>query len=621
MCGIAGVFGKSDEQAIRAAVQAQAKRGPDDAGLWSDPSVPATLGHCRLAVLDLSPAGHQPMSCADGRYRIVHNGEVYNFRELRRELEPLGFAFRTECDTEVILAAFAAWGPACVRRFRGMFAFALLDCRPPQGGPLLYLVRDRLGIKPLVYSRKGAAVWFASELRGLIAADAAGRSVDGGAVLDYLSAGSVVQPRTILQDARMLPPGHWMEIRRDHDRLVRYWDLHEATASLRPELRDITDSEAEERLRSLLEEATRYHLITDVPLGAFLSGGVDSTAVVGLMGQVAGQPVSTFSLGFESRHGDRDERLYARLAAGQLGARYREVVVPDGDAAAIFDQVLSAMDQPSSDGFNTWIISRAARREVTVAFSGLGGDELFAGYYHFGVFGLPRSNNGSVKTAALRLLRKAALLNGFTHRQAFLGKEPADRCAFFRQILRDEEMRVAFRPEFAAALGEHMQATHRPWLLDDADPVQQVSYVELHNYLVSTLLRDGDGMSMAHGLELRPVLLDHPLVEFAYALPARVKLDGRQSKKVFKAAVKEFLPEPIRTRRKMGFALPYAEWISATLRSEVTFALETRNARELFTPRYLRRLKVRLRQGQADDALWTWSVLLLWLERNGYSIG
>ena len=240
MCGIAGVYGLIDEVAVGRMIDAQIHRGPDDRGIWSDPGIPVTLGHCRLSIIDTSPAGHQPMSYADGRLWITYNGELYNFKELRAELEWHGCRFRSNSDTEVILAAYAQWGTNCVKRFRGMFAFVLIDRRPPSGAPDVLLVRDRLGIKPLLYFENKSAIWFASELRSLLASGHLDKLIDAEALLDYLAVGAVFQPRTMISGVGALPAGHWMEVRGRDRKLVKYWDLHEDTAGLREELKGIS---------------------------------------------------------------------------------------------------------------------------------------------------------------------------------------------------------------------------------------------------------------------------------------------------------------------------------------------------------------------------------------------
>jgi asparagine synthase (glutamine-hydrolysing) len=576
------------------------------------------IGHCRLSIIDLSSKGHQPMSYGQGRYWITYNGEIYNFKELRTELEHNGHKFFTNSDTEVILASYVQWGSACVKRFRGMFAFALVDRYPSKGGPALLLARDRLGIKPLLYFERGSEIWFASELRGLLASGCFEPRLDPEALLDYLAVGAVFQPRTILDGVQALPAGHLMEIHEDARKLIKYWNLHEETSALRRELKYISEREAVERLKLLLEKATSYHLVSDVPVGAFLSGGIDSTAVVGLMERVSGQQIKTFSVGFEGKYRTMDERFYARLAAKHLHTSHTEVVVTDNDAAEIFPKVVSDLDQPSIDGTNTWIVSRAARSQVKVTLSGLGGDELFAGYQHFFWVNEDTGNfaNGFPFGRIFVQLIHKLKPNPWTLRLLFKLSKPAQRLALLRRILDDEEIKREIRLKWRIDFNEKLTSRHSNWLLLDADAVQQMSYAEINGYLVSTLLRDGDAMSMAHGLEVRPVLLDHPLVEFSYSLPGRLKLLGKEAKRVFISAVSEYLPPDLRARPKMGFELPFVGWMAGELKPRFEMLLQTDTAQHIFQKDYLNRTRQVLHRNNPPRALWAWGILLAWLEEN-----
>ena len=622
MCGIAGVLGSEDYAIIEKMVDVMAHRGPDDRGIWSDQKIPVTLGHCRLSIIDVSSAAHQPMSYADGRLWITYNGEVYNYKVLRSELEGLGCRFCSNSDTEVILAAYREWGPNCVKRFRGMFAFALIDRRPPSGAPDLLLARDRLGIKPLLYFENKSEFWFASELQSLLASGRVDRRIDPEALLDYLAVGAVFQPRTMVTGVKALPAGHWMEIRGRERRLVKYWDLHEETAGLRKELKNIPFDDACERLKILLHEATRYNMVADVLVGAFLSGGIDSSAVVGLMRDVSGKRIKTFSVGFDDKHKTMDERVYARMVAQRLDCEHDEIVITAGDAVEIFPKVVSALDQPSIDGTNTWIVSRAACSAVKVALSGLGGDELFAGYPHFRWLTddarlLPKGF--PLGTRLLESLHKLRP-NSRTLRLLFRFANPAERLSMLRRILGNFEFKSAIRPEWCECFRERLVERHEGWLRREADEVQQTSYAEINGYLLSTLLRDGDVMSMAHGLEVRPMLLDHPLVEFVYALPAAHKLNGTQSKRIFIAAVEKYLPKEVINRPKMGFELPFVGWMAGDLRQRFEYLINSEMAEKIFNSGYINSVCQRLNQGKPPRSLWAWAILLAWLEENNVDL-
>lgn len=626
MCGIAGCFGANDAATAAATVEgmltALRHRGPDDAGIWTAPRGNAVLGHRRLAILDTTTAGHQPMGDHSGRLWLVYNGEIYNHAELRQELETKGYVFRSKSDTEVVLAAYHAWGVACLPRFIGMFAFALVDIQPPAGWPEFFLARDRLGIKPLLYAHDGPGLWFASELRALSQSGRVSQELDGAALADFLAVGAVMQPRTMLRAVQALPPGAYLTVRDGMAHITPYWDLHTATQTLRRELQDISPADAAAGVRALLHEATRYHLVADVPVGAFLSGGVDSAAVVGLMRQATGRPIETFVVGFSGAHAAFDERGAARQSADALGAAHHEVVLDSADAVALFEAVTQAIDQPSIDGTNTYAVSRAARQHVTVALSGLGGDELFAGYPHFRWFATEAQVPSLLRPAAYLAGGTLARLNPTRFRlcHAFQGANFAGRMALIRRLAHANVAHDIFQAPLAAAVGAPWNARFAAWERPDADHVQQTSYAEVQSYLVSTLLRDSDVMSMAHGLEVRPLLLHHPLVEFAYALPAAQKLRGRRGKRVFTAALAGILPAGIHTRRKMGFELPFVGWMGTTLRSRFTDLLATRNAAQLFTPAYLQRTRAQLQAGAPPRSLWAWGILLAWLEHRGHAL-
>lgn len=615
MCGIAGITGPAaTPERVSKMVAALKRRGPDDQGLWSDESAATALGHARLSIIDLSPAGHQPMLSADGHYAIVFNGEIYNYQELRVLLEKKGRRFRSHSDTEVILEAFAEWGCDAIRRLRGMFAFALLDRTTSK----LLLARDRLGIKPLVYAEAQGSLVFASELRALLASGLVSRQVDPEAVLDYLAVGSVFQPRTMLASVKALPPGCWMEVQGAERRIRRYWDLHEATARRREALRGLTFEEAVPLVRQALLEAARYSLVADVPVGAFLSGGIDSTAAVGLMGEASGTRIRTFSVGFESEYGQMDERGFARQAADHLGAEHQEIVVTARDAAEVFPAVVDAIDQPSLDGTNTWLVSRAARASVKVAVSGLGGDELFAGYPHFGTLASAARRFPSGVPLLAPLFERVNRLrpNRFTFAAQLCCAAPARRLAMIRRLCHDHDLSQRSQSAWTRQAARRLECRQAEFLLEGADAVQQTTYAELRGYLLSTLLRDGDVMSMAHGLEVRPILLDHPLVECVYALPAALKLNASVNKALLVAAAGRYIPETLKRRRKMGFEMPFKGWMAGPLRARLLALLNGKNAAALFHHRYLDALKAQLANGQPPYQLWAWSVLLAWCENN-----
>ena len=610
MCGIAGIVGRqANEARIAPMVAAMARRGPDDRGVWLDCPASVALGHTRLCVIDLSTAGHQPMTFGTGRYWITYNGEVYNYLELRRELEADGMAFATHTDTEVVLAAFSRWGIDSLKRLRGMFAFGIWDRHERR----LVLVRDRLGIKPLLWATGPGGLAFASEIKVLLASGMVAPVVEPQAVIDLLAVGAVCQPGTVIRGVQALEPGTCMTVEGDGRRTTtRYWDITAAAAVLRPSLARLSYGDNVYLIRQRLEEACRYHLIADVPTGSFLSGGVDSTAVTALMSRHMAERVRSFSVGFANTREMSDELDAARLAAEHIGCEHTEVVLNGSEVADSFDDLIKTIDQPSHDGANTFFVSRAARGDLTVALSGLGGDELFAGYPHF----------STLLTAARRRANGFDRLLGRLHRArpnrwtlvpAWRCQTVAQRLANLRRILSDDAieaalaapLRLSFRPGF-------LEAAIQPEIDERLDPVAQTGLVECRRYLLHTLLRDADVMSMGHSLEVRPVLLDHVLVEHALALPPEAKIRNGQHKAVLKDAVRDLLPPGLLERPKTGFELPLGTWLRNDLRERLGDVLASATAKEFFAQKFLEECWHRLDDPAETKLIWTLLVFLYW---------
>jgi asparagine synthase (glutamine-hydrolysing) len=620
MCGIAGIFGSSMPAIAAAMSAAIAHRGPDDEGLFADAAEGIALAHRRLSIIDVSACGHQPMSYAGGRYTIVFNGEIYNFAKIRHELENLGHRFVSHSDTEVVLAAYAEWGEKSVQRLRGMFAFAIYDREAQSpGDTALFLARDRFGIKPLYVTVRDSTLLFASELKALLASGLVPRRLDVEALWFYLSLGSVPQPRTILAGVEMLQPGHIMNVRRDRSiETKRYWDLAEAADAWRDDARGLDAQSAPARLRELLEEATRLHMIADVPVGAFLSGGIDSTAVVGLMTRASGQRIRTFSVGFAGDDTVADEREWARLAARRFDSEHTEIVVSGHEVAAQFDDLVAAIDQPSLDGTNTYLVSQAASRELKVALSGLGGDELFAGYPHFRR--LQRAARWDRRLGPMHDLVQH-VPGRFLHDRDFLASTPEGRYASLRSLAAGESKLSMLNGDVGARVtGTSMEKLYEPLLSDKRSSIAQTTYVETKRYLVDTLLRDADAMSMACSLEVRPVLLDHRLAEFAFALPDRLKV-GVVNKQVFVDAVRDVLPPELLTRKKTGFELPLQSWLSGPLRERALAAFSSATARSLFSHAFIAATLEDLRQRQRPlIRIWAYLMLIEWCGAYGIEI-
>lgn len=618
MCGIAGIVGDSDSSAVERMVAVMRHRGPDDRGFYRDPTGRCALGHARLAIIDTSAAGRQPMEHA-GRYWITYNGEIYNFREIRAELERAGHSFGTGSDTEVLLAAYVAWGPGCLDRLSGMFAFGVWDAQAGE----LFLARDRLGIKPLYMAKTVRGLVFASEIRSVLASGLVERTADSVAISDFLTLGVVPQPRTIVAGVEMLLPGHYAVFRDGRLHTTEFWSYRDV--SRRPRGAIAADGpEPARRLRELLEAATARHLVADVPIGAFLSGGIDSRIVVGLMSRVSRGPIRTFTIGFEGAAGYVDERNAAREAASAFGCIHTEAVLTSRDAFEAAGDILAAVDQPSVDGFNTWFVCRAAREAVTVALSGLGGDELFAGYGHFASLArlarLAPNGIGWLRPLAGVLAEVPPRRVGRALER--LASDQAGRIEALRRLHRHDVKRAILQPALARVSDDHPVTDYcRSLLGDTGDSVNDLCVAEVTGYLRNTLLRDADAMSMAHSLEVRPVLLDHEVVEFAAGLPGASKVGGALGKQILLSACRDLLPEDIAAQTKRGFEIPIVGWVGSRLGSVVADTLAGARAESVFTPRFLAQARAAVTQPASPDRSWWPAFLLLdYLERHDVRI-
>lgn len=598
MCGIVGIWlrggGEATGDELSARLErmrdALAHRGPDDAGAWVDAAAGIGLGHRRLSILDLSPLGHQPMLSADGRLVMVFNGEVYNFAELKSELEALGHRFRGSSDSEVMLAAFRQWGvePA-VQRFVGMFAIALWDRQEHT----LTLIRDRLGKKPLYWGHVPGAFVFASELKAVCALPAFSRRLDRRVLPLYLRYGYVPSPLCIYEGLHTLAPGSILTVGAGgRERLERYW--HPAEVARRAALEPFEGSqeEAAEQFEEVLTEAVRLRMIADVPLGAFLSGGLDSSLVVALMQKLCSQPVRTFTIGFAERA--YDESAHAEAIARHLGTDHTTMVVTEREALEVVPRLPEIFDEPFADSSQipTHLVSALARSRLTVALSGDGGDELFAGYTRYPAiardWGAREALPSVVRRAAgaaLRLATSPPLAWGLAVLKPLLwlaGKRLgsiAERVRRRGVLLADMSFAryyslhgsCVLNPEPELWLAQPTPAASDP-LLDPArtaersDLFEIMMLLDLAQYLPDDILVKVDRASMAVALETRAPLLDHRVVELAWRLPAAYKNDGVTSKRLLRHVLGRYLPEALWDRPKMGFGMPFGEWLTSQLR-------------------------------------------------------
>jgi asparagine synthase (glutamine-hydrolysing) len=584
MCGIFGIIAQNTRipaGVLERGTQSLAHRGPDDSGTvvlhdFASGEAEIGLGNRRLAILDLSPLAHQPMHDAETGNWIVYNGEIYNFRDVRRELEQAGTSFASHSDTEVLLKAYGRWGEQCLEKFRGMFAFAIWNPRQHR----LFLVRDPMGIKPLYCVQSGSYFLFASEVCALLGTGLVPRRIDHAGLINYLTFGSAYDPLTLVKGVHALPAGHTLTWEGGKVRQSPYWDLVDEKADTTQSAESVStwdEMRAVEELRPILEEAVRLQLVSDVPVGVFLSGGIDSSALVSILSR-GGVTPSTFSIVF--REAEFSEARYSRAVAAKFQTDHHEISVSQRDVMEIVPDALRAMDLPTMDGVNMYFISREARRAgVKVALSGLGGDEIFAGYSSFRT--VPRMERfaqfwNHVPPAARNPLASAlAALSPESDKSRKLislarrdGQMPHPY--FLARMLFMPAQRARLFPEPGADALEEAAKSLRLLLLQAQalDAVNRVSYLESRCYMLNTLLRDADFMSMSHGLEVRVPLIDHRLARTVLALPGAWKLK-RTPKKLLVGALAESLPDEIVHRPKRGFTLPFERWMRQELRAEI----------------------------------------------------
>ena len=642
MCGIAGLFTSAGhgrdllaEQARRMAA-ALVHRGPDDGGVWVDERSGLALGFRRLAILDLSPLGHQPMASSSGRFHAVFNGEIYNFADLRRELEADGHRFRGTSDTEVLLAGLEEWGAeATVRRLVGMFAVAAWDTDRRE----LTLFRDRLGKKPLYVYRAPGLVTFGSELKALVAGPSFDRTIDRAALASYLQSLYVAAPRSIFARASKLPAGHLLTIS-DPDAPLpaprAYWSLSDVA---RRGLADpiASETEAVDRLDALLVDAVRCRLRADVPLGALLSGGVDSSTVVALMQEASARPVKTYTIGFAD--GDYDEARHAAAVARHLGTDHTELQVTGDDALRLIPRLPDVFDEPLADTSQvpTCLVAQLARRHVTVALCGDGGDELFGGYnrYVYGTRVLPRVERlprsvrlrlgqgmSGVSCATWdRLGRLAALVPGVPRDRV---GERVHKLAGVLSAGSVSEMYRSLWPAWRAteALLEAPAEDAPAAALDggaSADLLDRMLLTDQAAYLPDDQLARVDRASMAASLELRSPLLDHRVVELSWRIPRGLKLRGTTGKWVLRQVLHRRVPRALVERPKMGFSIPVDRWLRGPLRPWAADLLDEHALRRggLLDPRPIRRAWADLQDGRRATGLALWAIVMFqaWSER------
>jgi asparagine synthase (glutamine-hydrolysing) len=626
MCGICGIVSSDPQEQTDAATILRMRdtlihRGPDDCGIYLGPGV--ALGHRRLSIIDLRPEGRQPMSNEDGSVKIVFNGEIYNFAEHRAWLEERGHRFKSRTDTEVIIHLYEELGVDCLRRLRGMFAFAIWDERKR----LLFMARDRIGKKPLFYRLDGRRLIFGSQPKAILAFGGHRAEPNAQAIDKYLAFGFVPAPLCAFEGVQKIPPAHYLVFENGKIEVKRYWRLN-----YRPKLK-IDQREACAEIIRRLTEAVQLRMVSDVPLGAFLSGGIDSSAVVALMSRLSNRPVKTFSIGF--KEGDYDETRYARMVAQKFHTEHHEFQV-EPDALEVMDELVSHYNEPFADSsaLPTYYLSKLTRQHVTVALNGDAGDENFGGYYRYSANLManylkyaPRSIRrliGNSIAAAYNAMNSQSRL---AHRMRVLGDVLASdpRLGYAEMLTSFGRIRRAslYSSDFADQLLDSESAEDMVLGLYTAAQTDQALdstlYVDVNLYLPDDLLVKVDIASMAVSLEARSPMVDHEFMEFAASLPASFKIRGRTRKWILRRAFADILPREILERKKMGFGVPIEHWFRGQLRDYISDILlsATSLQRGYFQPNYIKRLIDEHASGARKwhGQLWTLLMLELWFQK------
>jgi asparagine synthase (glutamine-hydrolysing) len=615
MCGIAGIVHFKnmpvDGSLIRRMTDAMSHRGPDADGFHIEQEF--ALGHRRLSIIDLSVAANQPFSCNTGRYIMVFNGEMYNYEEVKALLKD--YDFKTTGDTEVLIAAYAKWGADCLRYFRGMFVFAIWDKQEGE----IFIARDRMGVKPLYYFIDEDRLLFASETRAIAATGLIKRRINPEALFDYFSYQSIPYPLSAIEGIQQLEAGSWMKIKKGKIEKKIYWDLTNTLTDF-----DFDNKiKVQQRIKELLLQSIKRRLVSDVPVGAFLSGGIDSSAVVGLMAEAAAGRPNTFTISFDEK--GFDESYYAAMVAKKFHTCHTRISLKPDTLLDELYNALDAMDTPSGDGINTYVVSKAIRNKgIKVALSGIGGDELFAGYPYFNQY-LQLRNKSWLWKFPLVIREALALGTGAKKgrmQQLLRANSPSIANAYpvFRQILAPGLLnRLTSVYASGSFTSLQNELTAKAESLQKLPLLSQVSAAEYLGYTQHTLLKDADQMSMAVSLELREPFFDQDLVEFVLAIPDNLKKPV-YPKSLLVESLKPLLPDEIVFRKKQGFLFPWNIWLKTELRSFCEKHLKNMSQRSFIHGRQLNEYWQRFLKGDKSirwTEIWLFVVLEYWMEKNG----
>ena len=638
MCGICGIWGKNDKPAINKMIKSMFHRGPNDNGTYFDAKV--SLGMTRLAILDTTDAGHQPMFSTNEQIVIVYNGETYNFESERLILQKKGYKFSSNSDTEVLLKMYEEYGDEFLQKLRGMFAIAIYDKRG--GKERLLLARDHFGIKPLFYSSINNKIIFASEIKTLLASGLIEPVIDPVGLRHFLTFGSVCYPYSIIKNVKMLPPSHKLVIENGQMNIEPFWTLD---INRRPELRKLPYEELVKEVHSVLDESVKLQMVSDVPIGAFLSDGIDSSLMVAMMARASNKPMKTFSIGFGRESSDIDESIEAEITAKHIGTDYERVLITENEVRDDIEKFAFGLDQPSADGINTYFVSKAAKRRVTVAISGNGGDELFAGYRTF-IFmqkemrkAASNPINYKLRAAASRFFQEPVFNNfiptGFgqvIHRLrnagGFLNRFGDNSWRLFgvrdSSLLLNENLRKS--SQAGTSLNYDLQHFDE---IPHGSTIERVSALSLRGYNNNQLLHDSDTVSMIHSLELRVPFLDPVVADTALSLPDEAKLavsgdlvfEKAQSyrdsgaKKILLDVGKTMLPKDFDKKLKRGFGMPFEFWLKGSLREVYQDTLSEKQVKErgILEVSEVSKQKELFEAGKTDALrIWALMILELW---------
>ena len=618
MCGIAGIYGverlEHPEERMRAMTQAMAHRGPDAEGVYSGKNI--VLGHRRLSIIDLNEASNQPFTSLDGRYTLVYNGELYNYKSIKAQLTE--FDFRTDSDTEVVLHAFIKWGMKALQLFNGMFAFAFWDNEEEK----LWIGRDRLGIKPLYYANVDHSLVFASEMRSILASGLVKPKMDENSLVDYLRYQTVHAPKTMIEGVYVLEPGCYLETSDNNTKEVEYWKPWQSYHF------DSDPLVIQKNIREKLTESVDRRLVADVPFGAFLSGGIDSSLIVGIISERLERSIDTFNVSFDES--EFSESIYARQVAKKFQTNHHEILLNPQDFLEALPAALKGMDHPSGDGPNTWIVSRETKKQgISMALSGLGGDEVFAGYDVFTRIPYVAERNWILSfPKPLRALIGNLLKLSKPGFQSAKTKEILMSDYFdlqhlypiFRKVLLDDDVLKLLnkRSLTSNSVFESIQSLERYNEFGALPTLGRIGLAEMNTYMQNVLLRDTDQMSMAHALEVRVPFLDHELVEYSMHISDSIKYPY-SPKKLLVDSFKDLLPPEVVDRPKMGFVLPWEQWLKHELRDFAEERLRNLGNTEYFDAAAINALWAKFLKGDPTvtwSRVWPLITLADWMKNN-----